>query len=666
MDLLAGSLEGPSSDEVNTLVALFKQGRYAEGEVGAKEITIRFPQHGVGWKVLGAMLKLQGRYAEAFEAMQKAAELSPRDADAHNNLGNIFWEQGRFTEAESNYRNALEIKPDFAEVHNNLGNALKKQGRLIDAETSYRRALEIKTNYVEAHKNLGSTLKDQGRFTDAETSYRRALEINPDYAEAHNNLGNALKEQGRFADAEASYQRALEIKPHYAVAYNNLANTLKDQGRLTDAETSYRRALEINPDFAAAHSNLLFTLNYDPGHNISYCLEEARRYGQMVSVKVRTRFSSWQCKPRPECLRIGLVSGDFFNHPIGYFLESILAQIDSARIELIAYHTDYKVDELTARIKPYFSAWKSLVGLNDEAAANLIHEDGIHLLLDLSGHTAKNRLPVFAWKPAPVQATWHGYLATTGVAQMDYLLGDPHVTPPENDGHFSETVWRLPKVWCCFSPPDVDIDVVGLPALETGSITFGCFQTMAKVGDKVLAVWSEILNAMPNARLRLQCKQMGDPKVVEQFVRRLQHQGIDPARISLCGGVSRKDYLAAHGQVDLILDTFPDNGCTTTCEALWMGVPTLTLAGNSMISRQGVSLLTAAGLADWVTASEVDYVAKAIAIGSDLPKLATLRANLRQNVLASPLFDASRFARHFEESLWGMWEKWQKSQGIEA
>ena len=316
------SVPAPSSEEIEHLVTLFNQCRYAEAETLARKITESFPIHGFGWKALGAIRKLQGRSAEALEPMQKAAELLPGDAEAHN--------------------------------------------------------------------NLGITLNEQDRLTEAEASYRRALEIKPDFAEGHNNLGNVLQEQGR----------------------------------LTEAEASFRRALEIKPDFAEAYSNLLFTMNYSTRHHPLHHLEEARIYGQMVAKKVEKSFSVWRCTSRPERLRIGLVSGDMRNHPVGYFLESVLAQIEQSRVELIAFPTHVKTDDLTIRIKPYFVEWKPLFGLNDEAAAHLIHSEGVHILLDLSGHTAHNRLPVFAWKPAPVQVSWLGYSGTTGLSQMDYLLTD--------------------------------------------------------------------------------------------------------------------------------------------------------------------------------------------------------------------------------------------------
>ena len=435
---------------------------------------------------------------------------------------------------------------------------------------------------------------------------------------------------------------------------------LNNLGRLDEVVVSFRRALELKPGYADAHSNLLHAMNYTTTHSAAECLQEARRYGSVVAKKVTAKFTSWQCAAQPERLRVGLVSGDLRNHPVGYFLESMLAQLDPQRIELIAYPTDPKTDSLTARIKPYFSAWKPLHGLSDAAAAQLIHADGVHVLLDLSGHTGHNRLPVFAWKPAPVQASWLGYFATTGVAEMDYLLADEVSVPDSLREQFTETVWNLPDTRLCFTSPDGDLPVAVLPALKNpekkNAITFGCFQNMAKAGDIVLKEWAKIFKALPNARLRWQCKQMGDPAVAQQLMQRLQQHGIAPERVTLLGPVSRKEYLSAHAEVDLLLDTFPFPGGTTTCEALWMGVPTLTLAGDTLLARQGASLLAAAGLKDWVATSVAEYVEKAIKFAGDVPMLANLRTGLREQVQASPLFDAPRFARNMEVALWGMRE----------
>jgi protein O-GlcNAc transferase len=565
-----------------------------------------------------------------------------------------LYDARHFTEVESHAHRLLRQFPNSGTLWKLLGASLQIQGK--DALPALHNAAKLSPNNAEAHSNLGVALQERGQLDDALASYRNALRINPGFVEAHYNLGNALCELGRLEGAVASYRNALKFNPGLAVIHSNLGAALQELGRIKEALSSCRRALELEPGWSVVHSNLLGMLNCTAGHSPSYCLAEAREYGRRVSQKITSRFSSWQCAVQPKRLRVGLVSGDLHNHPVGYFLESLLAQIDPTRIELIAYPIDNHSDALTNRIKPHFAAWKPLHGLSDADAARLIHADGVHVLLDLSGHTEQNRLPIFAWKPAPVQASWLGYFATTGLAEMDYLLADETGVPEVNRKDFSETLWYLPDTRLCFTAPEVDLPVASLPALQNSYLTFGCFQRLTKVNDEVLMAWAKILNALPNARLRWQCKQFDDPGVATQLAERLQRHGIDPARIRMHGALSREAYLKAHAEVDVILDTFPFSGGTTTCEALWMGVPTLTLAGDTLLSRQGESLLTAAGLQDWVATSVAKYVDKAVALNDDLPRLATLRAGLREQVSVSPLFDTQRFARNFEDALWGMWQ----------
>ena len=353
------------------------------------------------------------------------------------------------------------------------GNALLERGRFAEAEACYRGVLAVLPDHLAAHGNLGFALREQGRHAEAEACYRRVAEACPEDAEVHYHYGNLLFALGRLAEAEAAFRRALEIEPNSASTHNNLGATLKDLGRYAEAESSYRRALEIQPDGEGVHrhSNLLFCMNYRACPPEAY-REEAIEYGRRVSAMVRERFSAWTCTERPERLRVGLVSGDLRTHPVGLFLEGMLRYIDPARIELFAYPTVPHEDDVTARLKDSFVAWRPYVGLDDEAAARLTHGDGVHVLIDLSGHTAHNRLPVFAWKPAPVQASWLGYFATTGVAEMDYFIGDPYVLPPQDEGHFTETTWRLPENYVCFAVPDVAIGVRPPPALSTGRVTF--------------------------------------------------------------------------------------------------------------------------------------------------------------------------------------------------
>ena len=618
------------------------------------------PQSAEAYSNLGSILKVRGQLEQAEEAYRTAVGIKPDFAEAHSNLGLVIKDLGRLERAEEAFRTAIRINPGLVEGYLNLGNVLKDLGQREHAEEAYRTAIRIKPDCAEAYSNLGVILQCLGQLKQAEEAYKIAIGIKPDYAQAHYNLGNALRELGRVEQAEKAYATAIRLEPEHARAHSNRGVTLQDLGRLKPAEEAFRTALRIEPEYLEAHSNLLFSLCYNGGHGPLVLLEEARKFGQLVTRKATAAFSAWLCPDRPVRLRVGLVSGDFRNHPVGHFLEATLSRLDPERIELIAYATNNKTDELTSRIVPHFSHWKSLVDLNDEKAARLIHADGVQVLIDLSGHSADNRLPMFAWKPAPIQATWLGYLGTTGVAEIDYLLGDPQATPAENDGHFSESVWRLPEVWGCFTPPDTPLAVAPLPAPSAGGITFGCFNNLSKMTGQVVALWARVLKAVPGSRLFLKTKQLTDPEIAKITRRRFATHGIEPERLILEGAAPRNVLLEAYNRVDIALDPFPYGGGTTTYEALWMAVPVITLEGSQFLSRCGVSLATASGLADWIAEDEDDYLAKAVMHSRDLKRLAELRGGLREQVLASPLFDAERFARNLESALWGMWERRQE------
>ena len=688
--------ELPSLDAaLQQAVGLFNGGRHAELEDRMRVLIERFPESGFAWKVFGVSLQTQGK--DALPALRKAAELLPKDAAAHSNLGNALRELGQLAEALTSCRRALDIDPDYVMAHNNLGAALKDLGRSGEAADSCRRALVLKPEYAEAHSNLGFALKDLGQLAEAAACLQRALEVKSDYAEAHNNLGNVRKELGQFAGALANYRCALALKPDYAEAHNNLGNLLQvlgqvDRavtscsraldikfefaeahcnlgyarqvlGQLDDAVGSYRRALEIRPDFAGAHSSLLFIHNYLSDLPAATLLADARRFGGLVAREARP-YVTWPNIPDPgRRLRVGLVSGDMWNHPVGYFLEGVLAALSTnacARIDSIAYATHTRSDALTERIKGCCHGWHAVAGVPDESLAARLRADSIDILIDLSGHTAYNRLSLFAWKPAPIQLAWLGYFATTGVAAIDYLLADPWTVPDGAEAEFTEEIWRLPETRLCFTPPDAAIDVSELPALVSGHLTFGCFNNLTKMNDAVVEVWARVMRAVPGSRLFLKAKQLAALSVRQSVIDRFVARGIGVDRLILEGPTPRADYLSAYHLVDIVLDPFPFPGGTTTVESLWMGVPVLTLAGERFVSRQGVGLLTNAGLPEWIAADANDYVARAVAHVGDLHGLAALRKRLRQQVLVSPLLDARRFAAHYEAALRGMWTRWCK------
>lgn len=533
-----------------------------------------------------------------------------------------LYSAGRYTELESRARVLVGQYPNFGFGWQLLGGALQMQNK--DARPAFQEMVKLMPNEADAHYNLGIALKSAGQFAGAVTSYRRALQLNPNYAEAHYNLGNALKQLGQIAEATDSFRNAIKLKPS-----------------LIDAQ-----------------GNLLFCLNFSTQHTPADYLLEARRFGNIAAGQVKARYNSWQCESQSQRLKVGIVSGDLSHHPVGYFLESLLAHLDRSQIELVAYHTQAKEDDLTIRMKFKFEQWRSLVSLNDQAAAQLIHSDGVHVLIDLSGHTAHSRLPVFAWKPAPVQVTWLGLPTTTGVSEIDYVLGDPIATPFQDADHFSEQIWQLPETYICLSIPEMALEINTLPALKNGFVTFASFNNLVKMNDATVALWARILAAIPSAKLLLKAHQLKDAATVKATLQRFAAQHIGTERLILEGPTTlRANHLTTYHRADLALDPFPYPGVTTSAEALWMGVPVLSMQGDRFMSRTATSIAHNVGLPDWVAANEDDYVAKAIHFASDLAKLSALRNQLREQVRNSPLFDAPRFAKHFEDALWGMWQR---------
>jgi protein O-GlcNAc transferase len=481
-------------------------------------------------------------------------------------------------------------------------------------------------------------LHDIGKPNEAIASFHKALAINPDFVEARCSLGNVFKELGKLNEAAASYQQALAIAPDYAAAHSNLGNALKGLGRLEEAAACYRKALAIKPGYAEARSNLVFTLGYDPEVSGADILQEAKQW--QVQCGFTGEIPEHQNAPDPERqLRVGLVSGDLRHHSVSYFLKDVLSKLDARKLELFAYATFAKEDEMTARLKSIVPHWRQVSGRSDQQLTDDIRADGIDILIDLSGHTGHNRLAVFSRKPAPVQVTWMGYGGTTGVDAMDYILCDPQVLPPAEEAHYTEQPWRLPEVWMCFSPPDLEIDAGPPPAVAGGSITFGSFNNLTKVSSHTVTCWARVLEAVPGSRLVLKALQLGDATVQDAIVARFAAAGIDRQRLTFHGRFADPaDHLRAYRKIDIALDPFPYSGGTTTAEALWMGTPVLTLKGERYVAHMGESLVHNAA--------------------ADLPALAALRGSLRGQLLASPVCDAPRFASNLEDAFRGMWRQW--------
>lgn len=616
------------------------------------------PDHALAHNFLGVALRALGRNEEAAASYRNAVAARPDYVEALSNLGVALHDLGQLDEAADCYRRALAQRADIAEIHGNLANTLLQQGAVDDAIAAYRRALELKPERAELHNFLGRALRQQERLDEAIACYERAIALQPDYAEAYSNLGNAQAKSARIGEAIASYRQALALQPDFAEVHSNLGIALKDSGQLEEAIACFRKAVALKPEYLDGYTNYLVAVQYSPDYTPAQLCADHRAFGDQFEGPWRATWPRYahrrDAARRP---RVGFVSGDFREHPVGFFLESALTHIDRQAVDIVLYPTVPWTDALTQRLRELGFAWQPLFGLTDDQAMQRIADDGIDILVDLSGHTADHRLQLFARKPAPVQVAWLGYWATTGLRAMDYILCDPYAIPPHEADQFVEQPWYLPETRLCFTPPREPLEPVPPPALTSGRVTFGCFNNLTKVTDSVVAAWARILRSVPGSRLLLKARQLGDAGTRAGIAQRFAAHGIGAAQLLMEGGSSRADYLLTYNRVDIALDPFPFAGATTTVEGLWMGVPLITLRGDRMVSHQGEGILHNLDMADWIAADAADYVALAVAHAGDLPRLAALRAGLRDRLLASPLCDGPRFARNLEAAFAGMWRR---------
>ncbi|KVM97758.1 tetratricopeptide repeat protein [Burkholderia stagnalis] len=659
------------------------------------------PQYAEAYSNLGNVLRAQDKLDAAADAYRRALALQPGLHAARHGLGLVQWSQGALDDALATLRIAAESGD--ASVHNNLAGLLRDTGDLDGAAAHYGRAIELDASMAVAHANLSGVRRRQMRYAEALAHALDAIRLAPNLADAHNNAGNAYHGLERLDDAEASYRTAVALNPADAGAchnlsvvllklnrldealafcrraldagaptvsmYVNLGDILRAQGNVDAAVPAYRDALALvrdaaGDDAAEVLGRLLFSAAASACVSPADYLEDARRYGRHLAARStryvhdpRERAARAQGRP----LRVGFVSGDLRQHPVGIFLESVLVYLDRTRIDLRVYVTVDEEDAITARLKPHACGWRSIAGLSPAAAARMIHDDGIDVLVDLAGHTQASGLAVFGWKPAPVQASWLGFFASTGCDAIDYFIGDAHTLPADEAHHFVEKPWRLPDSWLCFTPPPYDVEVGPLPMAARGYPTFGCFGKLVKIGDDVVRTWSRLLHDLPESRLLLKAQELDRASVRDATIARFARHGIDAARLEFEGATPRAEYFTAYNRIDVALSPFPYPGGTTTAEALWMGVPVLGMKGGRFVTHICESLLHAAGMGDWIADDEDAYVAKAFAAVHDRERLAALRARLRAQLLASPLCDARRFAAHLEAAFLGMWQRYTET-----
>lgn len=646
---------------LNLAIDRHRAGQFAEAEAIYRQLLAAHPESTDVIHLLGLVARDTHRYPEAIEWMKRSIAAQPQVASYRSNYGLLLADCGQLEESARQLETARQLQPGDAEIHFNLGNTRNRLREWESAIAAYRQALQLNPQHLKAWLNLGVTLQMANRPEEAIAVYLEARRRLPrEYALALN-LGNLLREQCQLDEAIAAYRTAAELAPRNFITMNNLAILLKDCGEIGESTNILRQSLAAEAN-AEVHSNLIFNLHFDPGVAPASIEEEKRLWNAHFAIPLPSaRLPHGNDRSPERRLRIGYVSADLRAHVVGRTLLPIFEAHDPAQLECVCY-AGSRADPVSQRFHSRAHLWRDMENWSDEQLTAQVRADEIDILVDLGLHTAYNRLGVFARKPAPVQVSWLGYPGSTGVESIDYWLTDRFLSPPELDlPENADGPIRLPDAWCCYPAPENSPDVTGLPSIRTGQITFACFNNFSKTNERVLGLWARILQRLPGSRLMLLLK-AGAHR--EKTIRALQRHGITAERlvfldyepVSLQHSASH--FLQRYAQADIALDPFPYNGMTTTCDALWMGVPVIALRGTLGISRASFSLLSNIGLPEYAVESEDDYVLAAVALATDRERLAHLRSTLRDRMQRSPLLDPTRFARNLEAAYRKMWHRW--------
>jgi predicted O-linked N-acetylglucosamine transferase (SPINDLY family) len=667
-----------------------RHGRLAEAERAYREVLLKHPHRPAALHGLGLVLHLRRESAAAVEFLRGAVAEAPDCVEFRSNLAVVLGSLGRHEESAREVVIALRYRPDYADGWRNLGAALEAQGKLEEAVEAYGKAAHCLPLSADPFRLMGNALRRLGKHEPAESAYRQALKLNPLSAREHYNLAQGLESLSRFSDAEEEYERAASLAPTLGKCKAELGRLRARVGKFDEATEALEQALRLDPqcqtarrlsvhsytelgevDSAIAHlramvaqapesaelqSSLLYTLHYDEKSTPGLLFEEHREWGRRHAEPLRSERPAHKNDRRTgRRLRIGYVSPDFRDHTVTRFISGAIEHHDREAFEVVCYSDSEVCDSTTARLRGWAEGWREISGLTDRQADGLIRQDLIDILVDLRGHGINNRLTLFARKPAPVQAVMVGYFDTTGLSTMDYRITDGRQDPPGlTDGYHTERLIRLPDSCWCYSPDETSPEVAAPPVLSRGYITFGSLNKLAKISAGCAKAWATLLHSVPGSRLLLVVPGAGTHEHVRK---RLEQFGIPATRLLLVGKTpNRADYLRRFYEIDICLDPFPFNGITTSCDGLWMGVPFITLYGNTSVSRAGGSILRAAGLDELVAGSEQEYIELASTLAGDPDRLRLLRLGMRDRLRASPLTGHREFAAALDAAFRRMWE----------
>lgn len=679
-------------------LTLLREGRFAEMSGICRKIVASAPDHYRAHHGIALGMHRLGQSYEALPHIRTALRINPAYFEAYVNLGGIMRDIGKPEEALENYLHAAELRPDAPIIQYNIANALSDLGRLDEALDHYSRAVGLDPAYVDAYVGRARVLYMMKKYEQACTDYREVLAIRSDHCDAAYNLGTTLAELGQHEEAISCFRMAISLSPGKRdtwLALGNYLSTRVDKGDssgLDEAISCYRKVVSLNPhdgntrlrlgkmlltygkvddalheyrqvmehcsDPCDANSCFLMALQYHPAPMLQDLYEESAHWHRKFAAAVPKLASHRNRRDSDRTLRIGYVSADFHRHPVGFLLMPVLYHHNADRYEVYCYSNKAHSDVFTKRLRSYADNWREIADMSDETVQDMVVADEIDILVDLSGHTSGNRLLLFARKSAPVQATWLGYFFSTGLTEIDYIIMDDTAVLPMEEQWFSERVIRLPDTRFCYEPPPYAPDVAALPALGNGWITFGSFNNLAKVTPQVVRLWARVLRSVPGSRLLIKSVAFenicGRDHILQQFLA----EGIAPERLMLRSKSAHIAMLAEYGDMDIALDPFPFNGGITSCEALWMGVPVLTLTGDRPIARQTTGFLRTIGLTDFIARTENEYCALACRWAGDIHELAMIRRGLRRLMTNSLLCNGKRFTDNLEHAYREMWRTW--------
>jgi protein O-GlcNAc transferase len=625
------------------------------------------PASEVAYQRLGDVLLKQGQLDQAAASYAQALTIQPDSPETINSLGSLLYEAGRLAQSVVCYQKAIVLNPGYAEAHNNLGVALKHLGQFDEALASCNRALQLKPTLAAAHSNLGGMLVARGDFQQAVESLRRAIQLQPGFADAYLNLGNGYKLQGLLSQAIANFEQAISFSANPAAAYNNLGETFRDQGELEKAAQSFQRALAAKSDFAPAHSNLLYLYAFT-----RYISPEAERLQaqaweksvltdeQRAAARKRAPPGSGIFPVRDQSgrkLRLGIVSAELGSHAVAQFLLPLLRELDRSRFHLTLFATLIRSCSRSQEFRDLADSYISLTELSDSAAADRIRLEQIDVLMDTTGHTLGGRLGIFAHRAAPVQCTYIGYWGTTGLTEMDWFIGDSHY-PRSMDAHFSEAIWRMPRLIQCYQG-EHSLPESGWVPDQNGTIWLGSFNKLSKIREETLFLWAQVLHALPEAKLIFEDGRCDEEETRQRIRTTLSHHGVAEERVTFIPfAPGHERHMVLYDRLDIALDTIPFNSGTTAFDALWMGVPLVALEGNWSGGMMASSILKAFDRREWIAEDEAEYVSIVCTLARDVESRKSQRKSQRSRMHLSPLCDAKATARSMENALEGMYDQW--------